>query len=60
MGPYILIIFLATSSYDNSGSAGISQEFHSKKACLAAGEALVNSAHNRGSYVMAWGCYSKG
>lgn len=60
MSTFVLILFLATSSLHKSGAAGISQEFGSEAACVAAGRALASDADKRGNYVLSWGCFSKG
>lgn len=59
-GTFILIIFMATSSYGKSGAAGISQEFGTEAACNLAGQSLAKDAHTRGNYVLTWGCFKKG
>lgn len=59
MGTWILIMFIATSSSSQAGTASISQEFDSSITCKAAGEAIIGGATNRGNYVLAWGCYKK-
>ena len=60
MSVYVLILFLATSSSSNAGTASVNQEFNTKEACVAAGASLVNSAQARGNYVLSWGCFHKG
>lgn len=60
MNTFILIMFMATSKYYDSGAAAISQEFNTKTACEAAGQSLAINAHKRYAHVTTWGCYSKG
>ena len=59
MTPYILIFFLSTSGFANSGVGGITHEFSSKATCMAAGAAIAADAESRYRKVLTWGCFEK-
>lgn len=56
---WIMILIVATSSYDQSGAAGVTVEFNSQSACELAGKSLTEDAVKRGNYVLTWGCFKK-
>lgn len=59
LAPHILIIVLATSSYERSGAATVQAEFSSSSACTQAGNALIRQAQERKNYILTWGCFPK-
>lgn len=59
MSTFILVLVLSTSSYGKSGAASVTAEFSSRSSCQQAGDALTKQAHERGNYVLAWGCFQK-
>lgn len=56
---YVLILFMATSSYTDAGAAVAIVEFHGERACLKASEALTAAAVKSKSRVFAGGCFPK-
>lgn len=57
--PWILILFVATSSSSSSGAASVSTEFSNYGNCKAAGLVLAANAKERNNYVLTWGCFKK-
>lgn len=59
MGTYILIIFMATSRYADSGSSSVTQEFNSYTTCKVAGDNISKQLITSGNEVFSIGCYQK-
>jgi hypothetical protein len=56
---YILVLVLATSSSAYSGATTVQAEFETEQRCMAAGTAINENAHKRGSHVLTWGCFKR-
>lgn len=54
--PFVLFLFMATTSSGHSGAASVTYKFENQAACLNAGKILANNAHERGNYVLSWAC----
>lgn len=59
MNTWIMILIVSTSSYHESGAAGVAVEFNSQSACELAGKSLTQDAVKRRNYVLTWGCFKK-
>lgn len=54
--PFVLFLFMSTSSYSDSGAASVTYKFDSHAACMNAGNILSKSAHERSRHVLTWAC----
>lgn len=59
MGTYIMIIVMATSSFNRSGATDVVAEFSSSQSCIAAYNYLLKDAQERGNYILTGGCFKK-